>query len=170
MKTASQRSTFQFVTAIPPKQMLPIDVAIMLPKSTSDVAKSSYDVAKLPGRMATCRGAVKYAQRILSHLSLFLSLNRTEMATWCPRLPVATIESTPLRFTSSPEHRSPSRLNSLCRLPSSRSRCQNPVADILLIRPCVFFECFLAALDVQAPSYCQARSITYASGIPGNPV
>jgi hypothetical protein len=41
MKTASQGYTFQFLMAIPPKQMLPTDVAIMLPKAPSDVANGA---------------------------------------------------------------------------------------------------------------------------------
>jgi hypothetical protein len=82
MNVASEGSAFQFEAAVASRQMLPTcqrDVA----KSPSDVAISAQDVANLHARLATCRGAVKYANRILCHLSLFLSLNCAEMATWC---------------------------------------------------------------------------------------
>jgi hypothetical protein len=68
------------------------DVAIDVAKSSSDVAISAQDVANLHARLATCRGTVKYAEHILCHLSLFLSLNCTEMAMWCPRLLVTAIK------------------------------------------------------------------------------
>jgi len=63
----------------------PVDAMLpsMLPNHRPMLPFSAQDVANLHARLATCRGAVKYAERILCHLSLFLSLNCTKMATWC---------------------------------------------------------------------------------------